>query len=218
MSYRRAHALDVLVDELNAAAPDRSTASDGWIGDAAHASRSSDHNPWVKDHRGVGVVRAQDITHDPAGGLNADELATALAEQLGVHPALGPGAYLIWDRRIISADRRGEGWRSYTGSNPHQHHLHVSVALDRAGYDSPQPWNVMEDPMANYADHFDQIETRLERIENALHKKVGRTNTRLARANTLLRGLRDRDTVTGADLDALAAEITAALEDDADPR
>ena len=134
MSWRVARSLEVLRAEINAAAPNRSIVSDGSIGDAAHASRSSDHNPWVKDSAGVGVVRARDFTNDPRGGLDCGALALHLATLLGMHPALGSGAYIIWDRRIVSTDRLREGWRPYTGSNPHTKHLHLSVGL--TGYDS----------------------------------------------------------------------------------
>lgn len=136
--WRVAKSLDVLLAEVNARAPKRSKASDGSIGDAAHAARTSDHNPWVHDAAGVGVVRARDFTHDPAGGLDADWLAAQVADQLGKHPALGSGAYVIRSRRIISTDRLREGWRPYSGSNPHEHHVHVSVGL--RGYDSTAPW------------------------------------------------------------------------------
>lgn len=134
MTWRMAASLDVLLNEVNAAAPHRSKASDGGIGDAAHASRDSDHNPWVKDAKGVGVVRARDFTHDPTHGLDCNALADHLENLLGKHPALGSGAYIIWNGRIISTARRAEGWRRYTGSNPHTKHLHLSVAT--SGYDA----------------------------------------------------------------------------------
>lgn len=145
MSWRVARSLDVLLGEINAAAPMRSKVSDGSIGDAAHASRSSDHNPWVI-FGGQGIVRARDFTHDPAGGLDCEELATALAALIAVggHPALRSGAYVIWNRHIFSFDRRNEGWRPYTGTNPHDHHCHVSVSLDPAGFDSLLPWHVVD--------------------------------------------------------------------------
>lgn len=138
---RRAYALDTLVAEVNAAAPRRGKVSDGWIGDTAHASRSSDHNPWVRDHRGVGVVRAQDITHDPANGCDAGVLAAQVVALLGSHPALGDGAYVIYNRRICSTSRIREGWRHYSGSNAHTQHVHVSVGY--SGYDSTAPWGVL---------------------------------------------------------------------------
>lgn len=144
MTWRVARSLDQLLEEINTAAPNRSKVSDGSIGDAAHASRDSDHNPWVIGVGGVGVVRARDFTHDPAGGLDCNDLATFLARKLlgldGSHPALGSGAYVIWNRRILSRDRRDEGWRPYAGSNPHDHHLHLSVATAATGYDSTTRW------------------------------------------------------------------------------
>ena len=71
MAWRVAKSLLKLRDQINAHAPKRSKKSDGYIGDAAHASRSSDHNPWVKDGK-MGVVTAADFTHDPAGGFDAE--------------------------------------------------------------------------------------------------------------------------------------------------
>lgn len=149
MTWRVARSLDTLLAEINASAPNRSKVSDGSIGDAAHASRTSDHNPWVIDRFGVGVVRARDFTHDPADGCDAGAIAEAIRQlALRGHPALGAGAYVIWNRRIASASY-GWVWRSYTGSNPHDHHCHVSVATAAAGYDSTAPWGVttQEDDM-----------------------------------------------------------------------
>lgn len=166
MSWRTARSIDVLGDEIDAAYPGRSKASDGTIGDAAHATRDSDHNPFIIVN-GVGVVRARDITHDPAHGCDADVLADRVAGliALGAHPALRHGAYVIRNSRIFSFDRRGEGWRPYGGSNPHTKHVHVSVSLDPAGFDSTAPWGITEevDPMADYAGQLDRIEKKLDR-------------------------------------------------------
>lgn len=160
MSWRVARSLDVLLGEINATAPLRNKAADGSIGDAAHATRTSDHNPWVV-YGGQGIVRARDFTHDPAGGLDCNELARALSAliALGGHPACRSGAYVIWRGRIFSFDRRHEGWRTYSGSNPHDHHLHLSVATDPAGFDSTRPWLITEeDEMSQYAEQLDRIE------------------------------------------------------------
>lgn len=134
---RQAYALDVFLAEINAHAPNRSKASDGGLGDPAHAARVSDHNP-----NKAGVWRARDVTNDVPGGMVCGELATLLVRKLGSHPALMSGAYIIWNGRIISYDRRGEGWRPYSGDNPHTRHLHLSVSTAAAGYDSRQPWNL----------------------------------------------------------------------------
>ena len=145
MVWRVATSLDVLLAEIDNAAPLRSRVSDGSIGDAAHAARDSDHNPWVIDADGIGVVRARDFTHDPASGLDCQVLADQLAALIrtGSHPACQSGAYVIWNRRILSYDRRREGWRQYTGPNPHDKHTHLSVALAATGYDSTARWGVL---------------------------------------------------------------------------
>ena len=137
MSWRLARSLEQLRKEVNAAAPRRSKRSDGSIGDAAHSRTASDHNP-----NAAGVVCAIDLTHDPDAGADMN----ALAEQLrtGGHPAL---KYLIWNRRIWSRARTGEGWRSYGGSNPHSSHMHVSVGVGSDGrstgpYDNTTSWGV----------------------------------------------------------------------------
>lgn len=135
---RKALAANTLLNEVNKQAPGRSKASDGWIGDPAHAARTSDHNP---DPR-TGVVRALDITDDPKGGLDGSRLANLLAGMLGKHPALMSGAYVIHDAKIISYDRLDEGWRDYDGENPHRTHVHVSFSKAAAGYDSPKPFGL----------------------------------------------------------------------------
>ena len=144
MSWRVARSLDQLLREVNAAAPHRSTASDGSIGDQAHSARLSDHNP-----NPAGVVRARDFTHDPAHGCDADQLAEAI-RQLGIagHPALQAGAYVIRNRRIASATRDGApwDWEPYAGSNPHTKHVHVSVSAAASGYDCDREWGVMRKP------------------------------------------------------------------------
>lgn len=158
--WRTARSLDVLLDEVNASAPLRSKVSDGSIGDAAHATRDSDHNPFVIDADGQGVVRARDFTHDPINGLDCDLLAVRLVELAkSGHPALGPGAYVIWEGRIASSTDDGEpwDWEPYGGSNEHRKHLHVSVALAASGYDSTRPWGVVnQEDIVNQSD-IDQI-------------------------------------------------------------
>jgi hypothetical protein len=71
MAWRVARSLDQLLAEINASAPNRSRASDGSIGDAAHQTTDSDHNP----HCQGWVVTARDFTHDPAGGFDAHAFA-----------------------------------------------------------------------------------------------------------------------------------------------
>ncbi|MFA7282825.1 MAG: peptidoglycan-binding domain-containing protein [Sterolibacterium sp.] len=124
---RLAKALVVLRDQVNALAPKRSKASDGWIGDSKHASRKSEHNP-----NAAGVVRALDITHDPRNGVDNATLAEALRKS--ADPRI---YYVISNGRIANS---GKPWRKYGGTNGHYQHFHVSVVEDPKLYDSAKPW------------------------------------------------------------------------------
>lgn len=128
MAWYVARSLDTLLSQLNALAPRRSKISDGSIGDAAHSSRTSDHNP-----TSAGQVCARDFTHDPAGGLDCQWLANMLV-------ASGDARikYVIWNRRIWTP---GVGWKAYSGSNPHTSHLHLSVRAGVIG-NGTQVWNL----------------------------------------------------------------------------
>ncbi len=136
MAWRLARTLEVLRSQVNELLPHRDKSSDGSIGDASHASRSSDHNPWVKDGS-MGIVTAIDITHDPVGGFDS----YAFAEMLRVNrdPRL---KYVISNHRIFSSEVDPWKWRGYNGSNPHDHHVHISVLPDKAHYDSELPWRI----------------------------------------------------------------------------
>ena len=138
--WRVAKSLLTLRDQVNRKAPSRNKANDGTIGDAAHASRTSDHNPWVTDG-GVGVVTAMDITHDPAHGCDAGALAEAIRSSQDARVK-----YVIWNRRIANPLPIGGqppwAWRPYTGANPHNHHVHVSVKSEKDSYDSVAAWPV----------------------------------------------------------------------------
>ena len=142
MSWRVARAIQQLFDELNAAAPKRSKASDGTIGDAAHASRTSDHNPWVVDARGVGVVTAGDFTDDDAHAADMSKVVDYLTKVS--HDSRIK--YLIHRGRIYSsyATSGYPAWaaRPYSGPNAHMHHLHVSVNPEPRHYDDADPWGI----------------------------------------------------------------------------
>jgi hypothetical protein len=138
MAWRVAKSLDVLLAEINSIAPNRSKASDGSIGDEDHqAAGSSDHLPNDAD-----VVCARDYTHDPDDGADMHVIAEQLRKRN--HPAV---KYVIWNRRIWSKARNSEGWRAYSGSNPHTKHMHVSAGVGSDGhstgpYDDTTPWGI----------------------------------------------------------------------------
>lgn len=122
--------------EINASAPNRRTASDGSIGDAAHSARTSDHNPCDCHH----VVCVRDFTHDPAGGFDAhaaEWLARRVAdEELRIK-------YIISRRRLSSGQgqRHPAGvWPPDAGCNPHEKHVHVSVRHGPSLFDAIDPW------------------------------------------------------------------------------
>lgn len=138
MSWRLAKALMQMRDQFNAAVPRRNKSHDGTIGDAAHASRNSDHNPWVKDGS-LGVVTALDITHDPRNGVDIAKIAERLRS--GRDSRI---KYVIANKRIFSSTQNPWQWRSYTGSNPHTSHIHVSVNSHKAAYDDTREWGLFD--------------------------------------------------------------------------
>lgn len=130
-AWRVARSLETLLAQINAAYPNRSKAADGSIGDTAHAASVSDHNPDA-----AGVVRARDYTHDPAHGFDAHAMADHLVASRD--PRI---KYVISRGRIASSTIAPWQWRTYTGSNRHDHHAHVSVVPD-ARADNTRPWTI----------------------------------------------------------------------------
>jgi hypothetical protein len=145
VAWRLAGALAQLRREVNEIAPHRSKASDGTIGDPAHASRCSRHNP-----NGDNVVCAIDLTDDPAGGFDVHahiELLVGLARMGLGHPDFD---YAISKRRYASR-ATGWQWREYRGSNEHVKHGHIAVGRGSdcepgPTYDSPQSWGIAATP------------------------------------------------------------------------
>lgn len=139
--WRTADCLKQLLAQVNTLSPNRNKASDGSIGDIAHQNRTSDHNPHILGADGKGIVTAMDITHDPQGKCDCNALASAL--QINKDSRI---KYVIWNKRIMnSATISGTApwtWRPYTGENPHNKHIHISVNCDPASYDSKTAWNI----------------------------------------------------------------------------
>jgi hypothetical protein len=134
MAWYLNRALTNLRAEVNASYPDRDRTSDGTIGDAAHQSTSSDHNP------------------DPDGSVDAWDMDVDgvdvwhIIERFEQHEA---ARYWIYNGQIAS---RSNGWRRerYTGANPHDRHVHFNT---REGYeDSREPWGIEEDDVVTAAD------------------------------------------------------------------
>jgi peptidoglycan hydrolase-like protein with peptidoglycan-binding domain len=127
MTWHLAPALDQLRAEVNALWPNRSKASDGTIGDAAHSARTSDHNP-----NGRGSVNAIDIT---ASGIDVGKLINAAK----AHPSV---RYIIHNRKIMNRDIGSFRPRNYTGANPHTVHVHISLYQSATAENRTQSWGL----------------------------------------------------------------------------
>lgn len=120
--YFLAPSLVALRRELNALFPRRDRRSDGWVGDASHQARVSDHNPdWDAPGARRGVVRALDVDvndNDEARDLRAELLAATVGDVR---------VWYVISRRVIRS--RTYDWepRRYLGANPHEAHVHVSL-------------------------------------------------------------------------------------------
>lgn len=105
--------------------PGRSIASDGILSSAEHRKQNT--------KSGHDLGNAFDLTHDPLHGCDAHALAER-SMRLRDERVL----YVISLRRIWSRARYSEGWRPYTGINPHDKHAHFE--LDPAHRNSTWPW------------------------------------------------------------------------------
>lgn len=112
-----------LREQIDDCFPDRDRSSDGWIGDARHSTRPSDHNP----DRNTGVVRAIDVDKD----LNKiKSLSLDLVEQLRLYAKSDKKkriTYIIHNGKIMSAKGNWK-YRPYKGFNPHKAHIHLSFS------------------------------------------------------------------------------------------
>jgi hypothetical protein len=131
MGWELAPSLAACIAEANRIAPARSKVSDGTIGDAAHAARTSDHNVGARNR-----VHAIDLTFDPQ---HFD--AHAYAERLRVSQDRRV-KYLISRRRIAGPGTAAGGWEwhPYTGTNAHDHHAHISIHATVAAETDTRPW------------------------------------------------------------------------------
>jgi hypothetical protein len=109
--------------QATALRPKRKKASDGLLPSAAHMVQSpnSDHNTGY----------AVDLTHDPKNDIDCVKLFIELQDDKRVK-------YLIFQGRIWS---QTNGVSKYTGSNPHNKHLHISIK-EGHGNDTSEwfPW------------------------------------------------------------------------------
>lgn len=125
MNWKLSPALVTLRRQYNDLYPNRSKASDGTVGDLAHQKTPSDHNPDKN-----GIVKAFDLTHDPAHGVDCNKESEKVLKDKRVN-------YVIWNRRIAYF---GGSWQPYSGKNPHTKHMHISVNANN--YDDDRNWDI----------------------------------------------------------------------------
>jgi uncharacterized delta-60 repeat protein len=97
---------------------------------ACHLGARSEHKEGRAFDWGVRVDRPREAGYarDLIGWLlatDADGVRYANARRVGV-------MYMIWNRKIWSANRAAEGWRTYSGPNPHTDHIHFSFTWPAA--------------------------------------------------------------------------------------
>jgi hypothetical protein len=111
-----------LREQIDDAFPDRDRTSDGWIGDARHALRKSDHSPDAQ-----GWVRAIDIDRDLNGKGRKPDVMPDLVDQIRIAAKSGDKriSYIIFNGKIASS-KKAWRWRPYDGINKHNHHAHIS--------------------------------------------------------------------------------------------
>ena len=121
--------------------PKRDKRSDGWIGDKAHQSRPSDHNP---DNRGW--VHAIDIDADLNGPGKGRAAAQQLADEIVAYAASGlPGSdrikYVVFNDRVASGTYPKSRWVWRGNGYGHFDHIHVSftAAAEKDGRKYPLP-------------------------------------------------------------------------------
>lgn len=140
-----------LRDQINKAWPKRDKSSDGWVGDADHQTRPSDHNP---DSRGW--VHAIDVDEnmgsgDDRNGATAMELANQLIQYAREGKDNGRLKYVVYEDRIASGTHSNSYWTWRGSGYDHKHHIHISFT-DKAEKDG-SPFKL---PIFGFNDLWDE--------------------------------------------------------------
>lgn len=133
-TWEKTKTIEALFASFNQRFPNRSKASDGTIGDTAHSTGKSGHNPdkpyplpsggsaEYEDNDGRAEVRAGDVTAALNGDVTMQQVIDAIRADSDDRNRF---AYIIYNRRICSANN-GWVWETYDGDNPHDKHAHFS--------------------------------------------------------------------------------------------
>lgn len=134
-------AATAVLQQATALWPKRKKLSDGLLPSLAHQKQNptSDHNTGL----------AVDLTHDPANGVDCSVLFEKLKGDKRVE-------YLIFNGKIWSKEKASQGNRNYTGINPHNKHLHISI--NHASANDTSPWF----PWVNQPSIVNQLKAALQ--------------------------------------------------------
>ena len=134
VAKRATPAAIAVLRQATAISPLRMKASDGLLPSNAHLKQSStsDHNTGY----------AVDLTHDPKNGIDCADIFEKLKEDKRVK-------YLIFKGKIWSKEKAKQGNRQYTGSNPHNKHLHISIESALSTDTSPWFWWMNQPKIVN---------------------------------------------------------------------
>lgn len=166
--------------EVNQRWPNRDKTSDGTIGDEAHQSRQSDHNPNSRDS-----VNAWDVD---VNGVDIPLILSAFERHPSAH-------YWIYNQRIADADN---DWRpvQYTGSNPHTAHVHLSIRQTVAAEQNTQPWGIYPTEEEELTPEQNQMLKDIRHAVTTVTKLDGSGDTHASGGIELL--LRGQDEIKGA--------------------
>jgi len=120
-----------LRDQIDFWYQDRRTASDGWLGDARHSTKKSDHNP------DAGCVRAIDVD----SRLDSSEgLSVYLADQIRICAKTDKRISYLIHNGMIASKIFNFKWRKYSGFNKHTKHIHISFT--KLGDKDSKPFDI----------------------------------------------------------------------------
>jgi hypothetical protein len=141
-----ARGLETLRANFNVRFPTRDKTTDGWIGDAAHQTHVSGHNPddtpgslaESSDADTKPEVRAIDVDKDLR---DPEYTMLQVIQNMLKHPEDLKRLLYIIHKGIIWAKSRGWAPAQYTGSNSHDEHAHLSG--DPLYDEDTSPWSVL---------------------------------------------------------------------------
>ena len=120
-----------LRDQIDTWYQDRRTTSDGWLGDARHSTRKSDHNP------DAGCVRAIDVD----SRLDSSEgMSVYLADQIRLCAKTDKRISYVIHNGMIASRILNFKWRKYSGFNKHTKHIHISFT--KLGDKDSKPFDI----------------------------------------------------------------------------